>query len=351
VEQVLGKELAEVFTYVYDVTAEGNWEGHNILHRSKTDEQDARLLKLSAPELRDKLREAKQKLFEVRSRRVWPGRDEKMLTAWNALMIAAFAQAAQALDNAAYAETASRAADFILHRMRTADGRLLRTYSAGGQPKLNAYLEDYAYLLDALVSLYEATFEPRWIESALDLSRVMIAQFWDPAQGGFFFTGRDHEALITRRKDLEDNATPSGNAMAVTALLRLAKLTGREDLREKAEHTMRLCQSLMATHPMAAGQMLVAFDFHLGPVQEFAVVGDPTAAETRRVFRAIAGGFRPHRVVALKDPRATHSHLDTLLPLLAGKGALDQVTTYICENFACQRPLIGAAAVEAALQE
>jgi uncharacterized protein YyaL (SSP411 family) len=351
VEQILGKELAEVFTYVYDVTSEGNWEGHNILHRSKTDEQDARLLKLTALELRGKLREAKRKLFEARSRRVWPGRDEKVLTAWNGLMIAAFAQAAQAFDNQAYAQMAARAADFILHRMRTEDGRLLRTYSAGSQPKLNAYLEDYSYLLDALVSLYETTFEPRWIESALDLSRVMIAQFWDPAEGGFFFTGRDHESLITRTKDLQDNATPSGNAMAVLALLRLSKLTGREDLREKALATMRLCQGLMATHPMASGQMLVALDFHLGPVQEFAVVGDPTAPDTRRVLRAIARGFRPHRVVALKDPATSKPNLDTLLPLLAGKGAIEQVTTYLCENFACQRPLVGAEALETALKE
>jgi uncharacterized protein YyaL (SSP411 family) len=349
VEAVLGKELAEPFTYVYDVTPEGNWEGQNILHRMKTHEQDARLLRIPEPELRDKLAQAKRKLFEVRSRRVRPGRDEKVLTAWNGLMIGAFAHAAQVLDDAAHAETAAKAADFILTRMRGPEGRLFRTYSAGTQPKLNAYLEDYAYFIDALVSLYEATFAPRWIESALDLAGVMIEQFWDDKNGGFFFTGRDHEALITRTKDLLDNATPSGNAMAVTALLRLAALTGRADLRSKAEETLQLCRGLMAERPLGNGQMLIGLDFYLGPVQEFAVVGDPAANETRQVLRAIRAGFRPDKVIALKADG--DSAADLTLPLLAGKTARGAVTTYICQNFTCKAPLVGASALEAALAE
>ena len=282
IEAILGPDLSAVFNYVYDVTPEGNWEGHNILHRSKTYEQCARLLKIEEPELRQMLDEAKRRLFEVRSHRVWPGRDEKVLTAWNGLMIAAFARAAQALNDPAYARTAVAAADFILRTMRMPDGRLYRTWSAGSAPKLNGYLEDYAYFLDALVSVYETTFEPRWIESALDVARVMVEQFWDESEGGFFFTGRAHEALIARTKDPHDNATPSGNAMAVTALLRLAKLTGRNDLRDKAERTLGLFRGIMEASAMAAAQMLIAYDFYLGPVQEFAIVGDPEQAETKR---------------------------------------------------------------------
>src|SRR5262249_20360130 len=156
----------------------------------------------------------------------------------------------------------------------TPDGRLLRTWKAGSEPKLNGYLEDYSFLLEGLASLYEATFEPRWLESALDVARVMIEQFWDEAEGGFFYTGKDHEALIARNKDPHDNAIPSGNAMAVTALLRLAELTGRADLRDKAEATLRLYRGLLGSHPLATGQMLIALDFFLGPVTEFAVVGD-----------------------------------------------------------------------------
>src|SRR5262249_1683232 len=159
------------------------------------------------------LGEARRKLYEVRSRRVWPGRDEKALTSWNALMIDAFAQAYQVLEDPAYLQAATRAADFILTRMRTADGRLLRTYSAGSEPKLNGYLEDSSFLIDALVSLYEASFEPRWVEAALDVAKVMVEQFSDEAEGGFFYTGRSHEQLIARTKDPHDSAIPSGNSM------------------------------------------------------------------------------------------------------------------------------------------
>src|SRR5262249_32396018 len=200
-EQVLGKELADVFGSVYDVTSDGNWEGHNILHRSRTYEQEARLLRMSEADLRAKLDEAKRKLFEVRSRRVWPGRDEKALTSWNGLMIAALARAYQVLERPEYRTAAERAAAFILEKMRTPDGRLLHTWSAGSEPKLNGYLEDYAFLLEGLVALYEATFAPRWLEAALELAGGMVAQFWDEAEGAFFYTGRDHAALIARTND------------------------------------------------------------------------------------------------------------------------------------------------------
>src|SRR5207237_2779821 len=246
VEQILGKERADVFGYVYDVNPGGNWEGHTILHRTKTDEQDARLVKLDVADMRRILKECRKQLFEVRSKRVWPGRDEKTLTSWNALMIAALAQAAPVLERPDDLHAASAAADFILNKMRLPDGRLLRTYSAGTEPKLNAYLEDYAFLVDALVSLYEAAFEPRWIEAACSLAEVMIKEFWDSSAGGFFFTGLSHESLIARAKDLNDSSVPSGNAMAVTGLLRLGKLTGRKDFLDKAEATLRLCRGLMA---------------------------------------------------------------------------------------------------------
>jgi uncharacterized protein YyaL (SSP411 family) len=350
IETVLGKERAEVFNYVYGVSAEGNWEGHNILHRVKTDEQNARMLRLPEVEMRRILDESRRKLLEVRSRRVWPGRDEKALTSWNGLMIQALAQAAQVLDDPSYAETASRAADFILRRMRRPDGRLLRTYSAGAEPKLNAYLEDYAFFLDSLVTLYEATFTPRWLEAALDLAQVMIGQFWDPAEGGFFYTGKDHEELIARTKDPHDSSIPSGNSMAVTALLRLGKLTGRVDLLEKAETTLRLFAGLMTSTPLAAGQMLVALDFYLGPVEEVAVVGDPGRDETHRVLRAVRTAFRPNKVVALRNSTVSADSADDLLPLLKEKPAAGAVTTYICQNLTCQAPLVGAEAAETALR-
>jgi uncharacterized protein YyaL (SSP411 family) len=356
IEQALGKEDAALFGDVYGVEADGNWHdptGHgpaqaNILHRSKTFAQSARLLGMDEGELRRRLADCRRRLFEVRARRVRPGLDDKALTAWNGLMIGALARAAQALDAPAYAEAAARAADFLLGRMRTPDGRLLRTWSKGHEPKLNGYLEDYSFLIDALVSLYEATFEPRWVEEAQRLTAVMLEQFDDAAGGGFFFTGRDHERLIARGKDPHDNATPSGNAMATTALLRLAKLTGRADWQRKAEAALRAYRGLLAGHPLAAGQMLIALDFHLGPVEEVAVIGDPGADDTRRVLRALRGGFRPHQVAAFQAAGAAGA--ERVVALLAGKTAQGAVTTYLCRDFACQAPLVGAEAAEAALR-
>jgi uncharacterized protein YyaL (SSP411 family) len=344
-EQVLGKERAEVFTYVFDVTPEGNWEGHNILHRAKTDEQDARLLRISDEELERVLKESQELLFTVRSRRVPPGRDEKVLTAWNGLMIAAFSQAGQVLDNPEYTATAARAADFVLRTMRAENGRLRRTYAVGQGARLNAYLEDYAYLADALVTLYEADFDVRWIEAALALLEVMLAEFWDTTEGGFFYTGQSHETLIARTKDPQDSSVPSGNAMAAMALLRLAKLTGRTDLQERAEATLRLYSGLLTTSPLAAGQMLQALDYWLGPVREFVVVGALDEEETRRVLRAIRSPFLPHKVVAAKAPGTDVARAEAVLPLLAGKEARGTVTTYICQEFACGEPLIGSAAL------
>ena len=349
IKDVLGAEEAALFSTVYGVEPGGNWGGSNILHQERPLAEIARRFQLGENDLRQRLRGMRQRLLEVRNRRVWPARDEKMLTAWNGLMIGAFAEAASALDRPEYAERAARAADFLLTRMRSGAGRLFRTYSSGTEPKLNGYLEDYAYFVDALVSLYEATFAPRWLQAALDLAQVMVEQFWDAEGVGFYFTGRAHETLIARTKDPYDNATPSGNAMAVTGLLRLVKLTGRMDLQEKAEAALKLYRSLMASSPGAVGQMLVACDFHLGPVQEFAVIGGPENEETRRVLRAIRSGFRPNKVVALKEPGTEPT--EELLPLLAGKTAQGGVTTYICENFTCKAPLVGATALEAALME
>ena len=255
-------------------------------------------------------------------------------------MIAAFAQAGAVLEEPRYVAAADKAAEFVWATLRTKEGRLLRTCGVGIPAKLNAYLEDYAYLIDALVTLYEANFAPHCLTRAEELAGVMIEQFYDETEAGFFFTGKGHEELLLRSKELQDSSTPSGNAMAITGLLRLSALTGRGDLRKKAEATLTAFRGVMAATPIGVGQMLLALDFLLGPVQEFAVIGN--GAEAQRVLRAIRSSFRPNKVVALGDANSS-------VGLLQGKQALGDVTTYICENFACQTPLVGMAAVEAAL--
>ncbi|MCS7046747.1 MAG: hypothetical protein NZO58_10355, partial [Gemmataceae bacterium] len=315
-----------------------------------SDSQDARLLGMPVGELRHRLEQCKSKLLMVRSQRVWPGRDEKILTAWNGLMIGAFAQAAQVLENDRYLRAAMAAAEWVLTNLRGRDGRLRRTAVIGASAKLDAYLEDYAYLIDALVTLYEACFAPRWLARAVELTEVLIKEFWDDRDGGFYYTGKDHETLIARTKDPHDNATPSGNAVAVLALLRLAALTGRSEFYDKAERTLSLFGDLMRSSPSATGQMLMALDFYLGPVREFAVVGDPAADDMREALRLIRRRFEPNKVVCGRSD--TFAAADSsLLPLLADRVAAEQVTTYICQRQTCQAPLVGLEALRQALSQ
>ena len=301
VTEVLGADRAKTFCYVYDVTEQGNWEEHNILNLPRTISQAAKLLERDEAELRAELAASRAKLLAVREGRVPPLKDTKVLVAWNGLMIAALAEGGRILKDERYLEAARRAAGFILERMRLADGRLLHTYK-DGQAKLDAYLDDYADLIDGLTRLYEATGEPRWIESALELAQIMIDEFADAEQGGFFFTGNRHEALIARQKDVHDNATPSGNGMAATALIRLGALTGRDDLTRAGRSALESVQSVLERQPAAAGQSLIALDFLLGSIREFAVIAGGDPAEFRAVLEAIAAPFRPHKVVAPATP-------------------------------------------------
>ncbi|HZW33334.1 MAG TPA: thioredoxin domain-containing protein, partial [Isosphaeraceae bacterium] len=345
---ILGADRAKTFGYVYDITAQGNWEGHNILNLPKTIDQAAKLLGRDEAGLRAELDACRAELLAARDRRVPPGKDTKVLVSWNGLMIAAMADAGRILRDERYLEAAGRAAGFLLDRMRRDDGRLLHTYR-DGRAHLDAYLDDYANLIDGLTRLYEATGEPRWIESALELARVLIDEFADPAHGGFFYTGHHHEALIARQKDFYDNATPSGNGMAATALVRLGALTGRDDLTGAGRSALESVQLVLEREPAAGGQSLIALDFLLGSTREFAVIAGSDTDEYRAVLEAIATPFLPHKVVA----PATYDQagiLERQVPLLADRPPRDgRTTTYICEHFACREPVVGVAGVEAAL--
>ena len=348
VRDVLGPDRAKEFAYVYDVTEHGNWEEKNILNLPRPIAQAAKLLGRDEGELRKALDEDRARLLEARSRRVPPGMDTKVLTSWNGLMIAPLADGAAILDDDRYVEAARRAAAFVLDRMRAEDGRLLHSYK-DGQAKFNGYLDDYANMIDGLTHLYEATGEPRWVEAALELAGVMIEEFHDRDGGGFFYTGTSHEELIARQKDAYDNATPSGNAMAATALLRLGALTGRDDLTELGRATLATVQAVLEKAPMAAGQSLIALDFLLATPQEFAVVAGTDPAEFRAVLHAIHSRFLPHKVVA-PAPAGQEAASPEVVPLLADRPAREgRTTTYICERFACQAPVVGVEGLNAAL--
>ncbi|MBV8555301.1 MAG: thioredoxin domain-containing protein, partial [Planctomycetaceae bacterium] len=348
ITEVLGPDRARTFAYVHDVTETGNWEHKNILNLPKTLAQASKLLGRPEDELRAELDEDRARLLAVRDRRVPPGKDTKVLTSWNGLMIAALAEGGRVLKDARYLEAARRAAAFVLDRMRAGDGRLLHTYK-DGQAKLNAYLDDYADLIDGLTRLYETTGEPRWMTSALELAGVMIAEFADAEHGGFFYTGKSHEALIARQRDFLDNATPSGNAMAATALLRLGALTGRDDLAEAGRKTLEAVQVVMEKAPMAAGQSLAALDFLLAAPRELAIIAGVDPDEYRAAIEAVYSRFLPHKVIAPATAEQA-SALTATVPLLADRPARDgRTTTYICERFACREPIVGVEALDAAL--
>ena len=239
-----------------------------------------------------------------------------MLTAWNGLMIRAFAEAAATLDRADYRATAERAAIFALTTLQR-DGRLLRTYK-DGQSKLNGYLEDYAFLADGLLALYEATFDPRWLAEAHALAETMVAQFWDDANGGFFDTGKDHEALIARPKSVFDNAIPAGNSVAVEVLQRLAVLYDDADFAAKARQVLDGLWETMAQYPTGFGRILCALDFSLATPQEVALVGSRDDADTAALLAVLRGRFRPNTVVALRAPDAPE---DAQPALLQGRDA------------------------------
>jgi uncharacterized protein YyaL (SSP411 family) len=261
---------------------------------------------------------------------VRPGLDDKRLASWNALMIAALADAGAVLGRDDYLDAARDAAAFVLDGMRTPDGRLLRTFNAG-EARLNAYLEDHAFLLEALLTLYEATFDERWFTEARALADTIVERFADPQNGGFFTTSDDHEALVARRKDLEDAPIPSGGSSAALGLLKLAALTGDRRYEEAAESHLLLLHELAPRHPTAFGHLLQALEFHLGPVREVALVGDDVSA----LARVVRSELRP-RVVLAGGPGGGPSEV----PLLEERAPIGgQAAAYVCESFACRQPV------------
>jgi hypothetical protein len=324
---------ADTFMAAYGVTEAGNFEGRNILEFVGDMDQRAELA------------EARRKLFAAREQRVHPGRDEKVLTSWNGLMLAAFAEAARVLKRDDYRQVAERNADFLLRELESSKGRLWHTWKAG-VAKINGYLEDHAHLVFGLLELYQTTFDGRWYQAARELAEVMIEHFSAPG-GGFFDTSDDHERLITRPRSWQDNAVPSGNAMAAFVLLRLAGLAVEPRYAELAQRTLGQMQPLLAKYPLGFGQWLVAQDYALSHSREIAIVGDPEAGDTRALLDICAAGYRPHQIVALGAPGAQAS----TVPLLQDRNQIEgRATAYVCIDFTCRAPVTDPVALQALLK-
>ena len=291
----------------------------------------------------DQLPEIRCRLYGVRSERVWPGLDDKRLCSWNALMISALAEAGGALQRPDYLQAAEACAEFVLGSMRGPDGRLLRTWK-DGRAHIDAYLEDHAYLLEALLTLYEASFNPRWYREAVAIADTILERFADPEHGGFFTTAADHQLGFARRKDLEDSPIPSGSSSAAFGLLRLALLSGSAAYERHAVGVLALLAPVAGRHPLAFGHALRAFDFYLAPVQEVAIAGQ--GASARALAQVVRGDFRPHVVLAGRGGDGG----DSGVPLLRGRTEVDGgAAAYVCERFVCQAPVVSPQELAASL--
>jgi uncharacterized protein len=336
VVRVLGQADAQPFMRYYDVTEAGNFEHKNILNVPRDIDVVADQLGMDLHDFEAAIRRGRQKLLAAREQRVHPGRDEKVLTAWNGMMLAAFAQASATLSRLDYADVARRNADFLLRDLRK-DGKLLRTYK-DGRGKLNGYLEDYANLVDGLLALYQVTFELRWFTAARDLAETMVQQFWDPAESCFYDTGLNHEQLINRPRDTFDNATPSGNSVAVDVLLQLWLFTGEERYSRIAQAVLRSMQSVAASYPLGFGRLLCAYDLYFGPSPEIALAGPLDSAEMANLRQALWSTYIPTKVVAACAPDDAAAR--EAIPLLASRDLVNgQPAAYVCQNFACDLPI------------
>ena len=333
IREALGEEAGR-FGSLFGVKENGNWTeearggetGTNILHLDRPMEGRAR----------EWVESARKKLLRAREKRVRPGKDDKILTDWNGLMIAALARAGRAFDESAYVKAAERAAGFIMERMRREDGRLLHSYR-DGESAVMGCVEDYAFVIWGLIELYEADFDVRHLERATVLAEDMVKHFWDVKEGGFFQTADDAEELLLRRKEAYDAAVPSGNSVAAMDLARLARMTGRMGLEEKAEQTVKASAAMVNGMPTECTQLLQAVEYLAGPTYEIVIAGKREAQDTKAMLKALRGRFLPNAVVVLKDEG--EAGIERVAPITAGQRSIEgKATAYVCQNRTCKAP-------------
>ncbi len=347
----------DLFLKIFNVKPEGNWidqvhgssDGTNILHLKKSFKEFADEEGISESEVKDKLSSARKILFNYRKKRVHPYKDDKILADWNGLMISAFAKAAQAFNNSDYLLAAEKAADFILNKMMTKDGRLIHRYR-DGEAALAANADDYSFMIAALIDLYETGFNIKYLQAALKLNEDFIKFFWDNNKGGFFFTPVDGEELIVRQKEMYDGAVPSANSIAVLNLLRISRITGEISYEEKANRILRVFSRAINASPAAFSQALTAYDFAAGSSKEIVIVGNPEDEKTKQLILKIREKFIPNKIVLLKNPDKKNE-LENIAPYTKSFSALNsKASVYVCKNFTCSLPVNNSDDLEKLLQ-
>lgn len=342
IRSTLSGEETLLIKTVFNIAKEGNFPegkntGRNILHLTGPLSEHASFLKLSAEELQEHIEAARRKLFSAREKRVHPGKDDKILTDWNGLMIVALAKGAQVFDKPEYAKAAQRAVDFILSKMHDKEGRLYHRYREG-EAAVPAFLDDYAFLIWGLIELYETTFEIRYLKKALKLSNDMLRHFWDEENWGFYLTADDAEEVLVRRKELYDGALPGGNSVAMLNLIRLGKMTANPEFEKKAVQIGRAFSRSISQAPAAYTMLMAALDFAIGPSREVVVAGDLQAADTKNMLATLRREFIPEKVVIFR-PIGEAAEIIHLAGYTKNMTSIEgKATAYVCRNFSCRLP-------------
>jgi uncharacterized protein YyaL (SSP411 family) len=328
----------------WGVTTDGNFEGRNILFVKGDQRALAARMSVSEHQLEQIVRRAKTALYAARKHRVWPGRDDKILASWNGLMVRAIAEAARAFGNERYREMAIGSATFLFEHL-VRDGRVFRSYK-DGRARIAGYLEDHAALGLAALSVYELTFDDAWLDRARQLGDAVVRWFWNDDTGAFYDTASDHERLITRPRELSDNATPSGTSLAAELLIRLAELFNDADARRRATYVVESLAPAIGRYPLAFGNILGCADMLINGAIEVAIVGDPASDDFRALERVVAERYVPSLVLAGGIPRS-----DDSIPLLSARDARDgRATAYVCRNYTCEEPATTRALLDEQLQ-
>jgi len=348
IDEILGGEDGKIIRAYYDVTEPGNFEGHTILSTPEPSHRVARDLGITDDELMAAVERARPKLYEARGKRVWPGRDDKIITSWNGMMLRAFAEASRTFRRDDYRSIAVTNASYLLATLKR-DGRLLRTFK-DGVAKIDGFLEDYANLIDGLIALYEATFERRWLDEAIELAETMIREFADTEVHGFFDTAASAEVLVSRPRDVHDGATPSGNAVATAVLLRLSIYTGRSDLQHVSTEVLQSMVRPMAEQPIGFGRYLTALESFTGTQREVAVVGKRGDAAVESLANEVYARFEPNTIIGFVD--TDNPALSADMPFLQDRPMQrNMATAYLCEHRTCMLPVFDAEALRAQLEQ
>lgn len=356
--KIIGSD-SDLFIKVFNVKSDGNFvdsvtnemPGTNILHLNKSWSEIAKENDVTEKELRQIVERSRKRLFEVREKRIHPYKDDKILTDWNGLMIAAMAHASQALQDPQYAEAAKKSANFILQKMKRDDGSLLHRYREG-EAGLPAHVDDYAFFIWGLLELYEATFDPAWLKSAIELNQYLIAHYWDNQRGGFYFTSDKGEELITRTKEIYDGAVPSGNSVAMSNLLRLGRITANTDFEKKAAQIAKTFSESVRMAPSAHTMLMQALDFAIGPSYEIVIAGNPEADDTKKMIQALGQHFLPNKIVLMRPLDSENPEISSIAEFTKYQKAVnDKATAYVCVKYACKNPTTDPARMLELLQQ